>query len=206
MWYKIENKNGNQDVYIYEEIGLNGSTTSKELINKLDKMDKSKPLNIRIQSPGGCYYTAVGIANYLKSWKGKVTSYIDGLAASAASYLAINADRVIAYPQSLMLIHSVSTTANGNASDFRQLADNLDKINGQLLQAYIKKSKQSSETVTNWLSKDTWMTAKECFDAGLVDEIVDTSIKCCYTFQNYNLNSKRIEILTDKINRKFGRV
>lgn len=201
-WFKIENKSGNQELYIYEEID-----GAKDLINKLDKMDKTKPLSLRISSPGGNFFDACVIANYLKNWPGTITSYLDGLAASAASFLAINADRVIAFPQSMMMIHSVSTTACGTSNDFRQLADNLDKINSQLEQAYLKKSKQSIDTVRNWLSKDTFLTAQECFNLRLVDQIIDRSIKnCSFKFKNYDYSRTRIEVVTDRINRKFGRV
>lgn len=206
-WFKIENKTANENnIWIYDEIGL-GDNNAKSLIHKIDRMDKTKPLNVFLNSPGGDLFCAISLVNYLKNYMGKTTAFIEGLAASAASYLACSMDYTYGYPQSLLMVHACSTSANGNSNDFRQLADRLEKVNEGLIESYQRKSKQPIEVVKSWVEKEVWFTAKEAKDVGLIDQIIDKSVKnFCYTFQNIDYNRKRVEIITDRINRKFGRV
>lgn len=205
MWYKIENKNGSQDVYIYEEIGLK-DTSSKALITKLDKMDKYKPINFHINSPGGNYFDIVTLLSWLKNWAGEKVAFVEGLAASAASYLLTGMDRVISYPNALLMVHDVQCGNYGNAKSFEELASNLKKVSAGLIEAYQKKTKQPIEVVKSWIEGETWFSAREAKEIGLVDEIIEKNLKnCCYKFSNIDYNAKRIQVMVDKINNKFGR-
>lgn len=198
QWFKIENKN--QDIYIYEEIGLK-STSSKALISQLDKMDKYKPINFHINSPGGNYFDIVTLLSWLKNWAGQKVAYVEGLAASAASYLLTGMDRVISYPNALLMVHDVQCGNYGNAKSFEELASNLKKVSAGLIDAYQRKTKQPLEVVKSWVDGETWFTAREAKDVGLVDEIIEKNLKnSCYSFTNFDLNAKRIQVLTDKIN------
>lgn len=208
QWFKIENKNGNQDIYIYEEIGLK-NTSSKALISQLDKMDKNKPINFHINSPGGNYFDIVTLLSWLKNWTGQKIAYVEGLTASAASYLLTGMDRVLAFDNSMVMVHDVMCGNYGNAKSFEELASNLKKVSTGLIEAYQRKTGQPIEVVKSWIENgDTWFTAKEALDVNLVDALVGKNLKnCYYNFENFkDLNAKRIQVLTDKINLKFGRI
>lgn len=199
-WYRIENKPGNSDLYIYDEIN-----SAKELIGKLDKLNKNLPLNIRVNSPGGSYFDLVALLSYLKTWGGKITGFIDGLAASAASYLLTGCQSVIAYPASLVMIHDVSTGIHGNARQMRELAESLDKISNGLVNGYMAKTGQPEEVVRSWISKDTWLNAFEARDIRLVDEIIEGKVTNSLKFHSVDYSRKRIDLIVKKLNKKFER-
>lgn len=198
-WFRIENKSNYNDLYIYEEI-----TNSKELVSKLDKLNKSQDIHLHLNSPGGDLYAAISLLSLLKKFNGKKVAWVDGLAASAAAYLLTGMDRTLAYPNSLIMLHAASTDIHGNAKEMRALADNLDKVNKTLIDSFKQKTKQPDEIVTGWFDKDTWMTAEEAQQVGLIDEIcVGKAITNSLKFNNYDYRQIKIDMMVKRLNRKF---
>lgn len=184
-----EAKPNEADLELYDEIGEStdwwtGKTSgiSAESITQFLKENQDvDTVNLHINSNGGLVFEGITIHNILKGSDKTVNVIIDGLAASIASVIAMCGDTVKMYPTSQMMIHSCWTYGCGNANDFRKLADQMDKIMDSSRIAYLSKAKDklTEEKLNELLDNESYLTAQECFDLGLCDEIigVDTSKK-----------------------------
>src|SRR5690625_2640779 len=110
----------------------------------------------------------------LKRHKAHVTVYVDGLAASVASVIAMAGDEVIMPANAMMMIHDPWTWGAGNAKQFRKLADDLDKIGESIVAAYEGKTGLSSEEITSIMDAETWLTASEAVEMGFADTIEES--------------------------------
>ena len=149
--------------------------TSKAFIASLNAT-KGGAVDLHINSEGGDFLDGFAIHNAIKAHSGKVTAHIDGLAASIASVIACAASKVCIAKSGFMMIHNVTTKAEGDPGELRQGADVLDKFCKNLAQAYADKSAKSgkNKTVEEFraaMEKETWFDAEEAMAWGLVDEI-----------------------------------
>ena len=159
------------EIRIYDEIGFWG-TDAKTFVSQLDKAAASAAeVVVAINSPGGDVFDAFAIYNALRRYAGRVTARIDGVAASAASLVAMAGDRIVMPENAMLMIHNPWTVALGTASDLRATADSMDKARDGILAAYRNKSGKTDEELTAMLDAETWMTAAEAKEAGFADEI-----------------------------------
>jgi ATP-dependent Clp endopeptidase proteolytic subunit ClpP len=174
-WYAIqqpdEGEEFDAEILIFDEIGFYG-ITAEDFIADLANVAGS--VKIRINSPGGDVFAGITIFNALASRKGRVVCQIDGLAASAASFIALAGDEVIAYPSAMLMVHRAWGVGVGNCQDLQGLADVLSKIDGQLADLYAAKSGKSAKVTLGWMDAETWFTADEAKAAGLVDTVIAT--------------------------------
>ncbi|MGB9845919.1 MAG: head maturation protease, ClpP-related, partial [Desulfotomaculales bacterium] len=145
--------------------------TPKQFKADLDAMGDVDEIRVFINSDGGDIFAGQAIYSMLKRHKAKVTVYIDGLAASMASVVAMAGDVVRMPKNAMMMIHNPWTIAVGNADDFRKLADDMDKIRESLIVAYQDKSGLEREKIIEMMDAETWMTAEEAVELGFADEI-----------------------------------
>lgn len=129
-------------------------------------------IHLRINSPGGSVFAARAMQAALREHPATVVAHIDGYAASAASVLMLAADRIVAGPGSMVMIHKAWTVGWGNADDLRQTADLLDKVDSTLVDSYAAKTGRDKDEIVDWMTAETWFTAAEALEAGLVDEVV----------------------------------
>jgi len=148
--------------------------TPKQFKEDLDALGDISVLNVYINSGGGDVFAGQAIHSMLKRHKAQVKVYVDGLAASIASVIAMAGDIVYMPKNSMMMIHNPWTIAMGNAEDFRKLADDLDKIRESLVIAYQDKSGLERDKIIELLNAETWMTAEEAVSYGFADEIEET--------------------------------
>ncbi|WP_242865017.1 head maturation protease, ClpP-related, partial [Clostridium botulinum] len=120
-------------------------------------------------------FQGTAIYNIIKRHKAKINIHVDGVAASIASVIAMAGDTIFMPKNSMMMIHNPWTFAWGNANELRKQADDLDKIRESLIEAYLSKAgdKLSRETLIEIMDNETWLTAQECYDYGLCDELVE---------------------------------
>jgi ATP-dependent Clp endopeptidase proteolytic subunit ClpP len=176
-WYRIENKadaSGPNEVYIYDEIGGFG-VSSGDFLNDLRGVDGD--VKLHLNSPGGDVFDGLAIYQALKSRSGETTVVVDGLAASIASVIAMGADRVVMAPKATMMIHEGWTAAVGNSADMRKLADLLDKTSSNIASVYADKAGQTVEFWRDRMRDETWYSAEEALQAGLIDEVEGGSKK-----------------------------
>ena len=172
-WYNIQNKAGETaDIYIFDEIGTYG-VTAQDFISEIKGL-KDMPINLRINSLGGDVFDGMAMYNVIKRREAKTTVYIEGIAASIATIIALGADEVIMAENSLFMIHNAWGGTSGEAKDMRKTAETLDKITSELTDIYVKKTGLSYDTLAQMMDEESWLNAEEAFRLGFIDTISDS--------------------------------
>ena len=125
-----------------------------------------------INSPGGDCIAAAQIYNMLTAYDGKVTVKIDGIAASAASVIAMAGDEVLMSPVSMMMIHNPATIAFGDHSEMKKAMDMLSEVKESIINAYVLKTGQSRAKLSHLMDAETWMDANKAVELGFADDVL----------------------------------
>ena len=166
----IKNQGNEATIYLYDAIGGWYGVTAEDFVTALASIDAAT-VHLRINSPGGDVFEARAIQVALKQHKAKVIAHIDGLAASAATYVALGADEVEMADGAFFMIHNAWTIGLGNANDFEELASMLHKVDGSIVKDYQRKTNQTPEQIQQWMDAETWFTAAEAAEYGFVDRV-----------------------------------
>ena len=173
-WYSIKAKaNDTAEISIYDEIGFWGVSAASFAQDLKDCGNNLKQINLHIHSPGGDVFDGIAIYNLLKNHPANVTVYIDGLAASMASVIAMVGNEVIMPENAMMMIHKPWGIQGGDAEDMRKYADLLDKVENTLIPAYASKTGKTPEELAEMLSAETWLNGKECVEQGFADKLAE---------------------------------
>lgn len=160
----------NNDKEIYEWYGME-ATSPKDVKNKIEQAN-GEELEVEINSGGGSVFDGSEIYTALKEYQGNVITKITGLAASAASVIAMAGKQIIMSPTSQMMIHNVSAGQRGDHRDMAQMADILKNANITIANAYRIKSGMDEATLLGMMDKETWLTAQQALDYHLIDEVM----------------------------------
>ena len=129
-------------------------------------------ITLWINSPGGDCFAAAQIYNLLMDYKGHVTVKIDGLAASAASVIAMAGNKVCMSPVAMMMIHNPATLAYGDKSDMEKTIGMLSEVKESIINAYELKSNLDRKQISKMMDNETWLNAKKAVELGFADEIL----------------------------------
>ncbi|GMG96847.1 head maturation protease, ClpP-related [Tepidimicrobium xylanilyticum] len=161
---------GNSEVWIYEWFGI--EATSPNSVSKVIDEANGEDLEVEINSGGGSIFAGSEIYTILKDYKGHVTVKIVGLAASAASVIAMAGNKVMMSPTAQMMIHNVSTYTSGDYRDMEHSAEVLKSANNTIANAYRLKTGKTQEELLKLMDNETWMTAQKAKELGFIDEIM----------------------------------
>lgn len=180
------------EVMIYDEIG-NFGVDAKSFISEIKNIPSDKSVLLRINSPGGSVIDGLAIYDAISRMPQKVTSRIEGIAASMASIVALAADEVIMSENSLYMIHNVWGGEVGESDDLRKAADLMDKMGERLINIYVSKTGQSEEQIRSWMDAETWFNSSEAQEAGFIN-LVEEPIKMAAKFdiKKYDYKNKVI--------------
>ena len=196
---KIEIKNKSEtkaDLYFYGDIvsdkwdkWTDEDKCPADITDILKECENISELNIYINSAGGNVWAGVAIYNIIKRFNAKKTVYIDCLAASIASVIALSGDTIIMPKNSYMMIHKAIICAQGNSNELRETADMLDKIEGSIVAVYEEHINDdiSIDYIKELMAAETWLTAEEAhslFKNVTVAEAVEAA--ACMTDYNYS--------------------
>src|SRR5690606_2072539 len=145
--------------------------TPRQFREDLEALGDIDELRVYINSPGGDVFAGQAILSTLKRHKARKVVYVDGLAASAASVVAMAGDVIRMPRNSMMMIHNVWTIAVGDANELRGVADALDRISETIVAAYEEKTGLERDAIKAMMDAETWMTAEEAVEKGFADEI-----------------------------------
>lgn len=163
------------EIEILGEIGDSGygaeCTTAKMVKDQLKAIGKA-PVLVTINSPGGDAFEGIAIYNLLREHSSKVTVNVLGLAASAASIIAMAGDTVRMGESAFMMIHSSSGIVIGNQEDMREFADLLRSIDDSVAKLYATRTGKPASEVIEMMKKETWLTAAEAVKTGFADVAV----------------------------------
>lgn len=199
MKFEFKNELESATLYIFDNIGssyweINANDIEEELKNA-----NNKPLNIHINSNGGEVFEGFTIYNLIKGYSGQTTVYVDGLAASIASVIALAGDKVIMNKASMFMIHNASGGCYGNAEEMKKVVEALEKINSVIKDIYVAKTGLSIEKLTELMDNETFMTPSECLEYGFCDEVIDEEP----TSQSQKITTESMENLRNTIEKKI---
>lgn len=173
-WFRIENASRDvTDVYIYDAIGgglFGEGVTARDFVPALAKIT-SPQITLHLNSPGGEVFDGVAIYNALRSHPAKVIARVEGIAASAASFIAMAGDQILMAPHSSMMIHEVRGIVFGTADQMRSEADLMEKVTSTIANIYQERAGGSVREWLNAMHDTTWYEDQEAVDAGLADAV-----------------------------------
>ena len=157
-----------------EDLWTGGITT--QTVSKQLKEIGNNDVTVYINSPGGDMFEGIGIYNLLKEHKGKVTVKILGLAASAASIIAMAGDEIQIAKTGFLMIHNAWILAAGNKNDFLELASYLEPFDATMAQLYADKSGMSIAEITKMMDAETWINGTDAIDSGFADSYLGDKV------------------------------
>jgi ATP-dependent protease ClpP protease subunit len=199
---EIKNKTNNSaDLYFYGDIvsiaynpddwwswGNPEDKAPQDVADFLNELDGMTDVNIHINSGGGDVFAGIAIYNILKNNSANKTTYVEGLAASAASIIALAGDTVIIPSSAQFMIHNPWTNASGNANDFRRVADLLDQIAQSLINVYMDNAKEgvTEEQIKQMLDDETWMTGEQAAEHFNIQVEKTSTVAACANSEYFN--------------------
>jgi ATP-dependent Clp protease, protease subunit len=174
--FQMKKSGEKAEILIYEQIGMDfwtgGGVTAKQFAEDLKALGDVKELDIRINSPGGEVYEADAIYSQLNSHKATKNVFIDGLAASAASYIAMVGDSIKISEHAKFMIHNAWGLAIGNANDMEQTAGVLRALDASIRLIYQRRTGNTDKQLSDWMEAETWFSASEAVANKFADSLI----------------------------------
>lgn len=183
-------------LYLYDEISYWG-VSAADFVAELSGLD-NKDFTLRVNSPGGDVFEGISILNNLRNYPGRVTAVVDGMAASAASFILMGCDEVVMSRNTELMIHDAWGVCMGNSADMRDTADRLDKVSDNIADVYGQKAgaPDGIDPATHWraeMQKEIWYSAEEAVAVGLADRVdstASTSNDVTYDLSHFKVANK----------------
>jgi ATP-dependent protease ClpP protease subunit len=173
-WYRVARNDAERsaEIFIYDEIGGNwwgGGVSADDFVRELAALNVDR-IDIRMNTPGGDAFDGIAIYNALRVHRAQVHVYVDALAASAGSIIAMAGDQVTMRRAARMMIHDAAGWGMGNAADFRAYADLLDALSDDIASTYLARAGGTRATWREAMLAETWYDGPAAVAAGLADE------------------------------------
>ena len=183
-------------------------TSPEGFLEDLEGVKNAKNVTVRINSVGGDLYTAIAISNRLKELAANTTAIIDGIAASAATVIAMGCKTIKAYPGSLFMVHEALTELFGlyNHKALNEVNKRLEAANSAAAEAYNEKTNLGIEKIRHQMAKESWLTGREAKEEGWIDEVIEgecamslSADKTMLTVNGITMAAKSFESLPNSI-------
>lgn len=172
-WYQIKNRADDViDISIHDEIGLWG-VSAADFIRELRGAPSAKVINLSIHSPGGSVLDGLAMYNALSMYPAKIHGRVEGIAASAASFVLLASDTISMPEDAFIMIHNAHGGVMGDADDMRDMADVVDKLQESIINIYQKRTGIDRDVVADMMKAETWMNANDALEQGFIDTILE---------------------------------
>jgi len=169
------------ELLVYEEIGENfwtgGGVTARSVKQSIDSAGAFDSVSLRINSPGGDAFEGAAIYALLGSLGKPVNVFVDGIAASAASIIAMAGETITMSHVGMMMVHNAMCFCMGDGDDMRKCADVLDKVSASIGAAYVARTGKTADEISAIMDAETWMSAQDCVDQGFATAIAPPAAK-----------------------------
>jgi ATP-dependent protease ClpP protease subunit len=173
---RIVAKGDRGEIYLYGIIGMDwfgDGITAKQLADELKKLDNAKTIDVRINSEGGDVFAGKAMYALLSQHKANIVVHIDGIAASAASFIAMAGNEIEIAEAAFVMVHDAYGATRGRAKDMRAFADLLDATNSSIVDIYAARTKAPADKIKKWMEAETWFNAKDAIKNGFADRMVE---------------------------------
>ncbi len=174
--YRMTARGGRGEIYLYGIIGQDfwgDGVSAKQFADDLKGLGAVTSIDLRINSEGGDVFAGKSMYSLLAEHPARVTVHVDGLAASAASFIAMAGDDIQIAEGAFMMVHNARGGLFGTSEDLRRHADLMDTVTDSIRDMYVARSGKSVAAVKKWMDEETWFTGQQAVDAGLADTVVE---------------------------------
>lgn len=171
---RAESKDDGEHIYMMDVIDSYWGVSAKMLIEAMSP-HAGKTIHLHINSPGGDVFESIAMASAIAAHDGDVITHIDGVAASAATRVALAAREVRIADSGMLMIHNAWTITLGDKSDHAARIELLDKIDVAIAADYTRKTGKPLDQIVDWMNAETWFTAEEAKEHGFVDQVFTTT-------------------------------
>ncbi len=164
------------EIYLYGAIGsdwMGEGVTAKQFAADLKALGPVKHIDLRINSEGGSVFDGKAMYSLLNEHPAKITVHVDGLAASAASFIAMAGDTIEIAEGGFIMVHNAFMIAMGDSREMRKSADMLDIVNNTIIDVYAARTKGKVKDIVKMMDDETWMTGAEAVKHGFADKMVE---------------------------------
>ena len=164
------------EIYLYGVIGTDwfgDGVSAKQFADDLKKLGNVKTIDLRINSEGGSVFDGKAMYSLLNEHPAKIVVHVDGLAASAASFVAMAGDEIEIAEGGFVMIHNAYMVAIGDAREMRRSADMLETVNNTIIDTYVARTKGDRKAIAKMMDDETWMTGAEAVKHGFADKMVE---------------------------------
>lgn len=177
MLNRVVNRgSGRGEVYLYGDVGASWfgeGVTAKDFADAIKGLGKVNTIDLRINSEGGDVFAGKAMYSLLVEHQAKVITHIDGLAASAASYVAMAGDEIEIAEAAFLMIHNPYTIVRGGSDDLRRQADLLDTVADSIRKVYVDRTGADDEQIKAWMEDETWFSGADAVEHGFADRTVE---------------------------------
>jgi len=182
QWFTVNKKVDEKtaEIFIYDQIGVDfwagEGVTPKSFISELRDIEKThKSLDLRINSPGGFVHDGFTIYNALKQSQLEINVYIDGLAASAAAFIAMAGNKIYMPKSAELMIHNAWGMVIGDAEDMKKEAAHLESLNSMIMDIFVERTGKDKAAISSMMNSETWMNGEKAVELGFADELLEES-------------------------------
>lgn len=165
-----------------------GHVCAQDLVPQLEGI-KAKTIRLRINCPGGDVFAMQAIMNSIRNHSARFIAQVDGIAASAATAIAMACDEVVMQPGTNFMIHNCQGIAMGNKNDMLAMAEVQGKVDSAMAQAYADKTGKSLDEIAAFMDAETWFTAEQAVENGFADQLMKPEKKSAKAATEWNLTA-----------------
>jgi ATP-dependent Clp protease protease subunit len=184
MTIRFQARGNRGEIWLYEQIGASfwgDGISAKSFQKELTGLGKVTNIDLRINSPGGDVFDGFAIYNMLQQHPATVDVYVDGVAASIASIIAMAGDTVKMAKNSMMMIHNPQGVAIGDENEMDRVKALLAQVKGNLTNTYVDRTKNKAEQVNAWMDDETWFSAEAAVEHGFADTVISAqAVNACF--------------------------
>lgn len=174
--YRMSAKAGKGEIFLYGIVGqtfFSDGVSATQFKNDLRALGAVTAIDLRINSEGGDVFEGRTIYSLLSEHKARITVFVDGLAASIASLIAMAGDEIRMGDGTFLMIHNAWSVAIGDAQEMQRTAALLDSVSNTLIDTYAARTKNTREQIKTWMDAETWMTAQEAVTNGFANSVTE---------------------------------
>lgn len=189
MTVKFQARGNRGEIWLYDQIGASfwgDGITAKSFQKDLQAMGKVTGIDLRINSPGGDVFEGFAIYNQLAQHPATVNVYVDGVAASIASIIAMSGDKIAMAKNSMMMIHNPQGAAYGDEREMDRVKALLQQVKANLTTTYVDRTGNNAKDIENWMDEETWFTADTAVERGFADAVIsEQAVSACFDLSGF---------------------
>ncbi len=215
MSVKFQARGNRGEIWLYDQIGASywgEGISSKSFSKELNALGRVSDIDLRINSEGGDVFDGFAIYNMLAQHPANINVYVDGIAASIASIIAMAGTTIKMAKNSMMMIHNPQGVAVGDENEMDRVKALLQQIKANLTQTYVDRTGHKASEIAAWMDDETWFTAERAVEYGFADSVIESqAIAACFNVNRFrnvpaDLKARIKAVASDELDMRRRRI